>query len=111
MTTTKIIGEDLTIISYLTKQRGYGRQSLYVSFLEIDGEIYIQDVYPNVEEHFDILLVDDAYLNEETGKYTNSNDNGSYSEEDLYDDIEDALNRLLNGCEVEVDEDEDEENY
>lgn len=30
------IGTDLTIVNFFTKQRGYGRQSLYLIFKELD---------------------------------------------------------------------------
>ena len=104
MTTYKTIGTDLTIINYSTKQKGYGRQGLYLEFLEIEGSHYIKDVFPNVEEHFDILLESDAFFNEETGKYTNGNGNGEYNEDEVYDSIEDALNAILKGEEIEIEE-------
>lgn len=109
METTKTIGQDLTICNYSTKQRGYGRQSLYLSFLEMEGEHYFNDVFPNVEEHFDILLNDDAFFNEEKGYYTDGNGNGHYSEDQVFDSVTDALNAILKGREIEVEtEDENE---
>ena len=69
-----------TIVNYSTKQRGYGRQSLYVD-VAIDGEVvkdvYVQDVFPNFQEHFDFVLTEDAFELED-GTYTNGNGNGKY---------------------------------
>jgi len=48
------IGKDLSISSYATKQRGPGRYCLYLSFYEVEGFYYMQDVYANLEEHFNI---------------------------------------------------------
>ena len=68
------------IVNYSTKQRGYGRQSLYVDVL-IDGKIvkdvYVQDVFPNFQEHFDFLLNEDA-VELEDGTFTDGNGNGKY---------------------------------
>lgn len=108
MATYKTIGTDLTITGYSTKQKGYGRQGLYLEFLEHEGRHYIKDVFPNVEEHFGILLEADAFFNEETGKYTKGNGNGEYNEDEVYDSIEDALNANLKDEEVEIEEDEEE---
>jgi len=109
MTTYKKIGTDLTIINYSTKQKGYGRQALFLEFLEVEGTYYIKDVFPNVMEHFDICLSDNAFFNEETGKYINGNGNGEYNEDEVYDSIEDALNAILKDEEIEIDEDDEDD--
>lgn len=50
-------GIDPNYISVYTKQKGYGREAVYVSFNEFYyGEIenlYVGDVFPNIDEHFD----------------------------------------------------------
>ena len=106
-TTIKTIGTDLTITNYSIKQKGYGRQGLYLEFLEAHGMHYIKDVFPNVVEHFDILLSSDAFLNEETGLYSDCDGNGEH--EKVYSSIEEALNELLSGEEIEIIEEEEEE--
>ncbi len=69
------------IVNYSTKQRGYGRQSLYVD-VKIDGvrkkDVYVQDVFPNVQEHFDFLLAEDACDHPDGIHFINSNGNGKY---------------------------------
>ena len=104
-TTIKTIGTDLTITNYSTKQKGYGRQGLYLEFLELEGKHYIKDVFPNVVEHFDILLSSDAFLNEETGLYHDCDGNGEH--EKVYYSIEEALNEILYGEEIEIEEEEE----
>lgn len=68
------------IVNYSTKQRGYGRQSLYVDVL-IEGKIVkdvsVQDVFPNFQEHFDFVLNQDA-VELEDGTFTDCNGNGNY---------------------------------
>ena len=107
MTTIKTIGEELTIVNYSTKQKGYGRQALYLHFLEIDGEHYIQDVFPNVKENFRILLNDDSYLNEDDGLYYDANGNYPHAENELFDTVEDFLNSYFAGDEIEIEEEEE----
>lgn len=106
-TTIKTIGADLIITNYSVKQKGYGRQGLYVEFLEVDGKHYIEDVFPNVTEHFDILLIHNAFFNEETGLYSDCDGNGEH--EKVYYSIEEALNEILSGEEIEIEEEEEEE--
>ena len=69
------------IVNYSTKQRGYGRQSLYADVF-IDGEIikdvYVKDVYPNVREHFDFVLDEDAGEHPDGIHFTDQNGNGEY---------------------------------
>lgn len=107
---TLIIGTDCEIYGYSTKQRGYGRQSLYVEIKRTDipfdlnksfiKDIYLMDVYPNVQEHFDFLLEDDSFFDEEKGYYTDGSGNGEY--EEIYNTTTEALNAHLEGIEVEV---------
>jgi hypothetical protein len=106
-TQTKTIGKDLTVFAYSTKQRGYGRQALYFEFIEIDGLFYIQDVFPNVVEHFDILLRRDAFPHEEKGFFTNGNGDGKYAESELQDSVIEALASIFNGDEIKVEEEEE----
>lgn len=101
-TTHKTIGQDLTIFHYSVEQIGYGRQALYLMFVEIPGKYYFQDVFPNVEEHFDILLREDAAYNEDGDYYTNSNGNGEYSDDEVFNDVTEALNAKLAGREIEI---------
>jgi hypothetical protein len=106
------IGQNCEIYSYSTKQRGYGRQSLYVELKRNDilfnikdsfiKDVYVMDVFPNVEEHFDIVLNQDAFYNEEGDYYTDSNGNGEYKSTDLYDSILEALNAHLEGNELVI---------
>lgn len=104
---TFTIGENLNIASFSTKQKGYGRQALYLDFAEIPGSHYICDVYPNVIEHYDILLYDDAYEHnrDEQGRfckkyYVNGNGNGHYDR--YYNSVEEFLNEYFKGEEIEI---------
>ena len=101
------IGQHLTIFSYSVEQQGYGRQALYLEFVEIPGKYYFQDVFPNVEEHFDILLSENAAYNEDGDFYTNSNGNGEYSEHEVFNNVTEALNAKLAGREIEIEIDND----
>lgn len=68
------------IVNYSAKQRGYGRQSLYVDVVindEIVKDVYVQDVFPNFQEHFDFVLNQDA-VELEDGTFTDGNGNGKY---------------------------------
>lgn len=106
-TTHKTIGQDLTIFSYSVEQLGYGRQALYLEFVEIPGKYYFEDVFPNVEEHFDILLSEDAAYNEDGDFYTTNDGNGEYSEDEVFNNVTEALNAKLAGCEIELEIDND----
>lgn len=50
-------GVDPELIRVYTEQKGYGRQGVNVSFYDFHfGEIddlYLGDVYPNIDEHWD----------------------------------------------------------
>jgi len=70
------------ILNFSTKQKGYGRQSLYVDIVLQNGktikDVYVQDVFPNVQEHFDFILDQDAFESEDGTYFTNGNGNGEY---------------------------------
>lgn len=116
---TLTIGTDAEIYDYSVKQKGYGRQGLYVTLYRTDGSaeyvknVYIMDVFPNISEHFDqYILQENAFFNEEEGYYTNDNGNGQYSEDEVFSTTLEMLNHALKSTEVEIeeeDEDEDEE--
>lgn len=61
---TLIIGEDCDIFFITTKQKGYGRQGVYADIF-IDNQrisdVYIMDVFPNIDEHFNAAHYDDAF--------------------------------------------------
>lgn len=59
-------------------------------------------MFPNVDEDFDILLRMDAAYDEENDYYTDSNGNGEYTEEEVYESIIDALQSKLNGMTIEI---------
>ncbi len=108
MTTTITIGENAKIIGYSVKQKGYGRQGLYLNLL-IDGEknidgVYVQDVFPNVLEHFqwDFYLEEYAVYDEDRGVWTRDSGNGEYTNDQIFDTMEDLLNKALEGRELEV---------
>jgi hypothetical protein len=71
----------MKIVDYRTRQKGYGRQALYV---DVKTEtvtihnVYVCDVFPNVQEHFDFILWDEAVEVDE-GYFTDSNGNGEYN--------------------------------
>jgi hypothetical protein len=112
----KTIGTDLTITGYSVKQKGYGRQGLYLRFLEVENGkdgYYVQDVFPNVIEHFDILLENDAFLRnrDSFGRFckpyfTDGNGNGHYDK--YYYSIAEYLTEYFEGTEIEIDEEDEE---
>lgn len=66
---------------FTTKQKGYGRQGLYAN------GVHIQDVFPNVEEHFGLTHENDAFYDEENGIYTDYDGN----ETTVYQDLDEWL--------------------
>ena len=80
--------------TFTTKQKGYGRQGLYAN-----GE-YIMDVFPNIDEYFEIEHENDVFFNEETEIYTDCNGN-EIEEENIYSDRDEWLsNHLQDECEA-----------
>ena len=98
------IGKDITIRNYKTEQKGYGRQGLYLIFNEIEGEYYMNDVFPNIEEYYNIPLDDYSYFDEENNCYRNSNGNGEY--ERTYSSIDEYLAYRFEGEEIIIDYEE-----
>lgn len=112
-TITLTIGEEVEIYHHRTVQKGYGRQSLYVTLKRNDIpfylkdsfiEVYVMDVFPNVLEHYQdsYYLTEYTFYNEETGKYHRDSGYGEYSDDCIFDSIEELLNHALNGMEFEV---------
>lgn len=119
------IGQDVTISGFVTYQRGYARQALYLKFNEIEGEYYYKYVFPNVEEWFDILLEENAFINwvptgesqecdycggegcEECGEEDGYVCESGIKYEKCYDTILDALIDILDGREIEIEITED----
>ena len=64
----KVNGVDARLIYVSTKQEGYGRQGVYVTFNEYHfgqvEELYLGSVFPNVREHFDTSDDDDRTITE-----------------------------------------------
>ena len=77
-----------TIINYSTKQQGYGRQSLYVDVMldnfEVVKDVYVKDVFPNVQEGFGFTLSEHAGYDEDTNTYFDENGN-EIDESDIFD--------------------------
>ena len=112
---TLVIGQDIEIYAYTTKQAGYGRQHLYIHFFyegkRYDG-VYVMDIYPNVHEHFSnqAILNQDAFPMEGSDDlFTDGNQNGEYTIEQIFNTTDDLLNYVLKGNEVEIEEDDEEE--
>ena len=109
-----IIGQDIEIFAYTTKQAGYGRQHLYIHFFyegkRYDG-VYVMDIYPNVHEHFSnqAILNQDAFYQEKKDYFTDADGNGEYTLEQVFNTTDDLLNYVLKGCEVEIEEYDEEE--
>jgi hypothetical protein len=61
---TRKNGIDVRLINVYKKQKGYGRQAVYVSFNEYHfgkiKDLYICDVFPNIDEHFNNYDESDA---------------------------------------------------
>lgn len=121
MTHTFTIGEDVEVYSYYTKQRGYGRQSLYVELKRKDipfdindsfiKDIYVMDVFPNILEHFQesYILEDYSFYDEDKDVYTDSNGDREYESDCVFKNITDLLNAASAGDEIEVEIEEEEE--
>lgn len=116
------IGQGVKIVDYSTKQQGYGRQSLYVDLI-VDADecqqaidlglkglvhvenVYVKDVFPNVLEHYNdsYILIDDTGYNEDEEKYyASSEPSRLFDEDEVFDTVEDLLNIALNGEQVDV---------
>lgn len=105
MTTRLIIGTNCEIVGFSTKQKGYGRQALFVDLRrsyngEVIKNIYVKDVFPNVLEDLNILLESDSVYDEELECYTDLNGNGKF--EITYKNITEALNSILKDEEFET---------
>lgn len=110
---TLTIGQEVEVYGFYTKQRGYGRQSLYVQLKRNDipfsltksfiKHVYVMDVYPNVLEHFQ----DSYYIEEftsydkEKGVYTRNSGNGEYSQDCIFKNTNELLNHALRGKEFQ----------
>ncbi len=112
---TLTIGIDIEVFSHITKQKGYGRQGLYIYFFHegkrYDG-VYVMDVFPNVLEHFSnqAILSQDAFpMKGSDDLYTDGNQNGEYTIDQIFNTTDDLLNYVLKGHEVEIEESENEE--
>ena len=114
------IGNEVEIISYSTKQKGYGRQALYVD-LKINSEqdfdkkfvkkVYAMDVFPNILEHFQnsYYLQEFSTFDEAAGVYRRDSGYGEYSVDCIFKDTTALLNKALDGDVLEI-EVENEEN-
>ncbi|MDR1848134.1 MAG: hypothetical protein LBR17_08500 [Bacteroidales bacterium] len=78
--------------NFQTKQKGYGRQGLYISF---EGNlIYIMDVFPNINEYFGIKYKNDVYFYDEEDCYKDC-DGVEIDEKYIYTDIDEWLSEYL----------------
>lgn len=110
------IGSQSKVISYSTKQQGYGRQSLRVTLHDLESneiydEIYVGDVFPNVREHFErhYRLRDDVIMATDGKSYIDPNIEGmAWSEDEVFDTMPELLTAALAGKEVEIREEEEE---
>lgn len=113
-TETLTIGQEVEIYSYYTKQRGYGRQSLYVELKRNDipfdlkksfiKDVYVMDVFPNILEHYQhaYYIREYAHYDEERGVFTRDSGYGEYTEDCIFDSITELLNYALEGREFEI---------
>ena len=117
---TLTIGQDCEIYSHSTKQKGYGRQGLYVELKRTDipfdlgksfiKNVYLTDVFPNVKEHFNgYILEEDAFPNEDGTLFHNCNGNGEYTPDHMFKTTDDMLNHAFSETEVEIEVEDDEE--
>lgn len=119
-TETLTIGQEVEIYSYSTKQRGYGRQSLFVELKRNDipfdlkksfiKDVYVMDVFPNILEHYQhaYYIIEYAHYNEEKGLYTRDSGDGEYTEDCIFGSITELLNHALEGKEFEFETEEEE---
>jgi hypothetical protein len=53
----RVNGIDTRLVSVRAKQKGYGRQGVFLKFNKFQfgniDDLYICDVFPNIHEHFD----------------------------------------------------------
>ena len=108
------IGEGAEIVNFITKQAGYGRQHLYVNIVFNDkfyNNIYVMDVFPNIHEHFagQAILSQDAFYQDDKDYSTDANGKGKYTFDQIFDTTNELLNYVLQGKEVEIPEQANEE--
>lgn len=115
MTNLKI-GQELKIIGHSVKQKGYGRQALYVDVMFDNGvalkkmeNIYVKDVFPNVIEQYQdqFYIKEFGAYDEETGLWTRESGNGEYTDEQMFDSIDNMLNHVLSGHEIDIQDEEE----
>lgn len=82
----------MATFNFTTKQEGYGRQGLYFSF---DGKQYfIQSVFPNVKEHFEIECEENCFYDEDTETYKDYNGD-EIAEDHMYYSLDSWLTENL----------------
>ena len=85
-------------MKFSKKQKGYGRQGLYFDF---NGETYhVIDVFPNVDEHFNITHDNNAFYDDDEDVYNDCNGNelnGVYSDKDewLFNNLKQEIGQVL----------------
>lgn len=101
------IGKELEITSYETEQKGYGGQGLYVNLfnketLEHYDDIYVQDIFPNIVEHFTNYVLDEKVSwDEETDEYEDEHGN-KYEEYYVCSNKIEMLNKALEGRKINL---------
>lgn len=104
------IGQNCSIFSFEAKQRGYGRQAVYVELRTDKGEyipnVFLMEVFPNVKEHFQDRygLWDDAYETDKEGIFTDNNGSREYTEDCLFNTSTEMLNAACSGKELEIED-------
>ena len=93
-----------TIVNYSTKQKGYGRQALYVD-IQFNNllfkNVYVEDIFPNLEEGKGYILEVDAFYDEDREIYHDGN--GKYYDEDVvFKTTLDAVKSFVNIDDLEI---------
>ncbi len=70
---------------FTTKQAGYGRQHLYAN------NIYIMDIFPNINEHFNVTSDENAF-SEDGNTFTDCN---GHELDGVYSNLDDWLSEHL----------------
>lgn len=110
---TLTIGTDIELWNITTKQKGYGRQGVYAELYIESGrdriwvkDVYIMDVFPNINEHFNALPINDTFSDENNPEvYLDHNGNEL---DHVYSRIEDLFIGMDVELMIEEEEDEDE---
>ena len=93
-----------TIVNYSTKQKGYGRQGLYVDVRFnnlLFKDVYVEDIFPNLEEGKGYILEEHAFYDEDREIYHDGNGT-DYGDDVVFKTTLDAVKSFVNIDDLEI---------